>query len=238
MTDVFSFYDAWAETYDDPDFLVACEQPLTLTLCGECAGSRVLEIGAGTGRITMELLSRGATVTAIEPTPNMRACLTAKAAQYIDSGSLRVVAQELREVSPVEDGFDLVVVPMVVDHLDDVSEVFRLADRALAPWGVLVVSCVNPYYQLMVRRGLVCRGDQRNASVTGAEATTIEAHCHSFSELFAAGRDSGFIIDDLREATVDAMMATTFPEVSSQTGYHVVYAARFVRHPSTSGSGA
>ena len=71
---------------------------------GDLRGSRVLEVGAGTGKWTRLLLELGALVTVVEPDDEMRAVLVRRSP---DAHTLKGVAEEL----PVEDAtFDAVVV--------------------------------------------------------------------------------------------------------------------------------
>ena len=65
-------FDAVAEAYDAvrpgyPESLV----DLACTLGGLEAGSRVLEIGCGTGKLTEALVERGLRVDAVDPGPSM-----------------------------------------------------------------------------------------------------------------------------------------------------------------------
>lgn len=231
MNDVVQFYNAWSDTYDEPDFLLALEKPLTLTLCDPCAGVAALEVGAGTGRITLELLNRGASVTAVEPAQRMQMKLLSKTRAYSGSNRLRVLPCTMWELDSTEETFDLVLLPMVVDHIPDLTDVFRLSRKVLSPKGRLVISCVNPYYQIMVRKCLVCRGDERNSAVDPCGASTkIGAHCHVYADVLRIARETGFELDNLLEAQVNEEIATQFPAIADQVGYPVVYAARFVRN--------
>lgn len=66
-------------------------------------GGQVLDIGAGTGRATLPLAERGATVTALEPDPAMAAVLRAKAV-----GAVVVEAASLERFEPATNRFGLV----------------------------------------------------------------------------------------------------------------------------------
>jgi 16S rRNA (adenine1518-N6/adenine1519-N6)-dimethyltransferase len=64
--------------------------------------STVLEIGAGTGVLTTELLRRGATVHAIETDTRSAALLHTQFAKEIQSGALHIYEHDLREGMPSE----------------------------------------------------------------------------------------------------------------------------------------
>ena len=74
-------------------------------VCGLGPGSRVLEIGPGTGQATVDLLRAGATVTAIELGAEMAAALEAK----YGSLSLTVLVGAFEDVDLEPDSFDLIV---------------------------------------------------------------------------------------------------------------------------------
>jgi SAM-dependent methyltransferase len=73
------------------------------------AADRIVEVGAGTGRLTLELLGRGLEVVAIEPAAPFRQILERKVAASGHTGRARVVHGFLDDL-PVASGYaDLVV---------------------------------------------------------------------------------------------------------------------------------
>lgn len=73
--------------------------------CGLGPGSRVLEIGPGSGQATMPILSLGARVTAVEPGAALADHLRARAGE----ADLQVIVARFEDAELPEDGFDLVV---------------------------------------------------------------------------------------------------------------------------------
>jgi SAM-dependent methyltransferase len=75
------------------------------TRCGLGPGTRVVEIGAGTGQATVELLARGASVVAVEPGASLAAHLSS------DHGgpNLSVVTADFEHASLPSGAFDLAV---------------------------------------------------------------------------------------------------------------------------------
>ena len=101
-------------------------------------GGRVLDVGAGTGALTGELLRRGADVTAAEPSPEFCAALRERYPQV-------EVRQAPGETLPFEDGaFDTSLAQLVVAFMADapaaIREMARVAGTvAICMWGVLDV---------------------------------------------------------------------------------------------------
>jgi SAM-dependent methyltransferase len=97
-------------------------------------GTRMLEIGPGTGQATMELLARGATVDAIELGANLAERLRAR----LPDERLTVTVGDIHTVALPEAAYDTVVAATMLHWLDVPTLLPRLA-TALRPGGWLVV---------------------------------------------------------------------------------------------------
>jgi ubiquinone/menaquinone biosynthesis C-methylase UbiE len=64
---IINGYNLWSETYDsDENPLIYIEEKQFLKLIGNVKNKEVLDVGCGTGRITLKLLERGAKVCGID----------------------------------------------------------------------------------------------------------------------------------------------------------------------------
>ncbi len=109
--------------------------PLFANFAGVGVGERVLDVGAGTGALTRELLERGASVVAAEPSPEFTRALRARFPRI-----------EVREASAEglpfgDDAFDLALAQLVVAFMADAEaamrELRRVARRvAICMWGI------------------------------------------------------------------------------------------------------
>jgi SAM-dependent methyltransferase len=98
-------------------------------------GSRVLDLAAGTGKLTVSLVARGGTVTAVEPLPGMRAQLAR------DVPGARALAGRAEEI-PLGDGtFDVVCVGQAFHWFEPQQAADEIV-RVLAPGGALAL-CWN-----------------------------------------------------------------------------------------------
>jgi len=102
--------------------------------CGLGAGSRVLEIGPGTGQATVRLLDCGADVTAVELGPEMAAALEAK---YRDE-NLSVLVGAFEDVALDPGSFDLIVAATSFHWIPPETGLPRCADL-LRPGGWLAL---------------------------------------------------------------------------------------------------
>jgi SAM-dependent methyltransferase len=136
---VSGVFRAGGAEYDD--FMGRYSQrlaPLFADFAGAASGDRVLDVGAGTGALTGELLARGADVVAEEPSPEF--------AQVLRERFQGVEVHEIpAEVLPfAADEFDVALAQLVVAFLADapaaVAEMARVARRvAVCMWGVAEV---------------------------------------------------------------------------------------------------
>jgi SAM-dependent methyltransferase len=100
---------------------------------------RILDFGAGTGGVSLELAKRGAFVTAVELNPEKRELMTRQGAP----ANLHVL-----ESLPDEGDFDAVVLLDVIEHLPDWREWLRCFHQRLAPGGVIYLSTPNKFSPL------------------------------------------------------------------------------------------
>jgi SAM-dependent methyltransferase len=122
------------------------------------ASCAVLEVGCGTGRLTLPLARAGHEVTGIDLSPAMLARARTKLAAEPDDVRARVTLRETdarRMELPAEPAFDVAVAPFrVMQHFitieDQLDVLIRVRER-LWPGGRLVFDVFNPSYAMMTR---------------------------------------------------------------------------------------
>lgn len=129
-------FDEDAELYDRarPGYPPALYDDLA-ELAGARPGSRVLELGCGTGRATVPLAGRGCLITAVEAGANMAAVARRNLA---GASAVEVVTAEFESWPLPAEPFDTVLAATAFHWIDPATRVPKAAD-ALRPGGALAV---------------------------------------------------------------------------------------------------
>lgn len=130
-------YDRFRPTYPQELFDgILAYQPVT-------TGSRVLEIGAGTGQATLPFFAAGCVVTAVEPGTKLAAVLTRKFAGQ----PLTVVNSAFEAWEGPAETFDLAYSASAFHWIPEDTG-YRKVYRGLKPGGVFARFASHPYYYL------------------------------------------------------------------------------------------
>ena len=130
--------EAWEEVASSEAFLGLRDR--VCTAAQPSPGDRVVDLGAGTGLLALELAPRVAEVTAVDISERMLERLDARAAaDGVDN--VRPVVGDLRSLPLEDDWATLVVSNYAFHHLVDADKELALTEarRVLAPGGRLVV---------------------------------------------------------------------------------------------------
>jgi SAM-dependent methyltransferase len=106
-------------------------------------GGPILDVGAGTGRVSLHLAGRGFAVVALDRSPALLAALRDRAARL----PVETVEADARSFDLGERRFGLIVVPMQTVQLlggaEGRAQFLRCARRALAPGGLLAMAIAD-----------------------------------------------------------------------------------------------
>jgi len=150
---VIDFYKKGAEVYDARRFSTTvgkytdfAQKEIVLGMVDSWEGKRVLDLGCGTGRFTIEISKRGAIVTAIDPSTEMLAKLN----QKIKNTSINGVAHFVNLVNgsaynlPFENNeFEGCICINVLNHLPNWDKVLSEIHRILIPNGFFIMNFTN-----------------------------------------------------------------------------------------------
>jgi ubiquinone/menaquinone biosynthesis C-methylase UbiE len=142
-------YDRW---YATPLGQMAdrVEKEAVFSLLPELQGRRVLEVGCGTGNISLALASLGARLVGLDCSGPMLARAHDKARrQGLASTWIRGLASHL----PFRDGsFDIVLSILTLDFMSDREGALHEMVRVLRPGGVLTIAMLNRFSLWTLKR--------------------------------------------------------------------------------------
>ena len=101
----------------------------------------MLDVGAGTGRITLRLAKLGAEVTALDVSEKMLEEIKKKLKRNLTE--INLVAGDCESMSFEDDSFDIVVSAFHIVHLKDLKRFFDEVYRVLKPDGKFLVTNIN-----------------------------------------------------------------------------------------------
>lgn len=131
-------YDLAAKEYDKKkSYLDSFEKKQLLPLLGSIEGKKILDVGAGTGRLAIELARLGAEVEALDVSEQMLFELNRKNKQ------IKTFVGDAENL-PFEEGtFDIVVAAFMIVHLKDPRRFFDEVYRVLKNGGFFCVTNIN-----------------------------------------------------------------------------------------------
>jgi SAM-dependent methyltransferase len=130
-----------------------------LAALGDVAGATVLDAGCGEGDLTLELLRRGARVTALDVSPGMLGVTRSRVELFRPGADARFVAAPVEDTGLRDGEFDRVAGKWVLHHAH-VSSAARELARLLRPGGRAAFyenQSLNPLLST-ARRRLVAKG--------------------------------------------------------------------------------
>ncbi|GAA5144962.1 class I SAM-dependent methyltransferase [Nocardioides marinquilinus] len=139
-TDYDDFAAAYSAENESSVFNAHYERPAMLDLAGDVAGRRVLDVGCGTGPLSLALRERGASVAGFDRS----AAMVDLARRRLGDGADLRVADLAAPLPYADDSFDDAVASLVLHYLEDWAGPLAELRRVLRPGGRLLVSTNHP----------------------------------------------------------------------------------------------
>ncbi|MFI5047567.1 MAG: class I SAM-dependent methyltransferase [Acidimicrobiia bacterium] len=158
-----------------------------LRLLGDVEGKRLLELGCGTGAVSIALAHQGAVVIGVDTDPER----LAQARSRDDAAEVRVDwhAGDLADLAFLRaDSIDAVVSVHALAEVDDIARVFRQVERVLKPSAAFVFSYEHPMALCMEPdERLVHSPFDRGPITVGERMVYVRTISDVFTELHRAG---------------------------------------------------
>lgn len=191
--------DGWARhsrTYDGGFGLLTQGAHTTLLdAAGVAAGTSVLEVGCGSGRLTTAALARGARVTATDAVPGMVAVAAAAA-----PGAL-VRQAALPGLPFPEAAFDVAVGAFVINHVAQPEAAVADLARVLVPGGRVALSCWGAaernVAQSVVADAVAASGAERPTGVPEHSPFLTHSDPEGFAELLRGAGLTAVRVEEL-----------------------------------------
>ena len=180
------FYDLQAEQLRAADMPPRPLDPFDgfiLEALGPLEGLRVLELGCGTGDLTLELLRRGAAVTALDIAPRMVELARERAELFAPGTEARFMAAPVESTGLADASFERVAGKWILHHAD-MAGAAQEVERVLASGGRAVFfenQDRNPLLRFARRRLMGAPGVERVGTedehpLTGADIDVLRSH--------------------------------------------------------------
>jgi SAM-dependent methyltransferase len=171
--------------------------PLWRSLAASCGGP-VLDVGAGTGRVTLDLAQAGFRVTALDRDPELLAALEARLGRNPDivtvSSQVTTVVADARDFDLGGSRFPLVIVPMQTIQLLGGAEAragfLRCARKHITPGGALAVAIAEVLDLYEVVDGM---------PMPMPDVREVEGVVYSSQPTAVRADGSGFVLERRRE---------------------------------------
>jgi len=181
-------YNSWASQYDTnlnkTRDLEA--QALRATL-SDIAFDHCLEIGCGTGKNTVWLITKAKQITAVD----LSEAMLAKAKEKIASDKVQFIQADI--TAPwtfTKESYDLVSFSLVLEHIEHLDPVFSKAANVLNPGGYLYLGELHPFKQYT---GSKARFDTEDGQ------QVVQCFNHHISDFIQAGKKAGLTLVEVEE---------------------------------------
>jgi len=198
-----SAYDSWSAQYDSNVNRTRDLEAIALrSTLANIEFESCLEIGCGTGKNTEWLLTKATTITAVDLSDEM----LVKAKEKIRSGKVNFIQADItKEWAFVNTAYNLVSFSLVLEHIENLENVFREVSKAIAKDGYVYIGELHPFKQYT---GTKARFE------TDEGVQVLTCFDHHISDFTGAANRNGFEIVELSEY-FDEDDRTTVPRIIS-----------------------
>jgi ubiquinone/menaquinone biosynthesis C-methylase UbiE len=181
-------YNEWSEQYDtNANKTRDLEKIAARSLLKDLAYRNVLELGCGTGKNTEWLVEKADKLTALDFSEKMMEV----AKQKVNSPQVVFKQADLTHEWPIEDNqVDLITCSLVLEHIEDLTHIFKEASRTLMQGGHFYLTELHPFKQY---NGTKARFERTDGTFE------LVVFVHHVSDYVNAALSNGFKVLMLKE---------------------------------------
>ncbi len=189
-------YARYAKEYDENEkYWDSFEKQNLNPYIKSAKDKKVLDAGAGTGRLSVKLTNAGAEVTALDLSPEMLAILKSK------NQDINTVEGDLEDIPLEDETFDLVFSSLALVHLKKIEPFLDECYRVLKDDGKLIL--VNVHY----RRPMVLKDNQGKYTIKCFNH--FPRHVREAAESLAFGIEDEIIVTEGDDVWVSQILVLT-----------------------------
>lgn len=145
MSSVEKAYNQWSEQYDTNENKTRDLEAAAIRECLSGIGfNSCLEIGCGTGKNTSWLQTKAQKITSVDLSGEMLKIAMTK----VRPGKVNFIQADINdEWNFIKSKYDLVSFSLVLEHIENLDEVFRKASASLVTGGYVYMGELHPYKQ-------------------------------------------------------------------------------------------
>ncbi|WP_419834924.1 class I SAM-dependent methyltransferase [Endozoicomonas atrinae] len=205
------YANEYAKAITDNVYNALLERPSMLAMLPELEEKTILDLGCGPGAYVEHFLSQGAHVTASDISPEM-----VQIVQKRFGDEVTAYVADLSHGLPNEQdaSYDLIVCPLTIHYIEDLTPLFTDARRVLKPGGSFFFSTHHPIVDFEVSPS----GNYFSRELIVEEWDTIghpvqvQFYRRSLTELFTAIANAGLCTANLSEGCPAEVMKEVSPE--------------------------
>ena len=181
-------YDIWSEQYDTNNNKTRdLEAEALRTILADIHFDSCMEIGCGTGKNTEWLITRAKRITAVDLSSEM----LSKAKERVSSDRVEFKQADINKNWTFTNGkYDLVSFSLVLEHIENLENIFSEASKAMVSGGHLYIGELHPYKQYSGSKA-------RFETKEGEQILTC--YNHNISDFIQSAKKNGFEIEDINE---------------------------------------
>ncbi len=186
--DVKQAYNIWADQYDSNSNKTRDLEAISLrAILPDIKFDNCLEIGCGTGKNTEYLITKAKQVTSVDISNEM----LAKARQKINTDNVQFIQTDIKnDWTFVTKQYDLVTFSLVLEHIENLNDIFKKASNVISSNGFVYVGELHPFKQYT---GTKARFD------TEAGQQIVTCFNHNISDFTLSAKQNSFEIIDIAE---------------------------------------